>query len=89
MDFQNQGCALIMNYSLIASNQGSADGGAILLKNSDGTVSFFNNLFQNNSLPLDIVSGGGVIAATLTASSAIVFLNNTFSMNSAFIGSHF
>ena len=78
----------MVNNSLLANNTAIGDGGAVLLKNTRGYVSFLSNLFQNNSLSMDMVSGGGAIAATLTNSSIIVFLSNTFYMNSAFIGIH-
>ena len=76
----------MVNNSLLANNTAIGDGGAVLLKNTRGYVSFVSNLFQNNSLRIDVVSGGGAIAGSLTNSSIVVFLNNTFTMNSAFTG---
>lgn len=76
-----------MNNSILKGNKAILGGAAIFLRNTNGYVELKSNFFEENSLNISTVSGGGAIACTLSAASKVVLINNTFFNNNAYLGS--
>ena len=81
---QNANSGFWINNSVIAHNQGTSVGGAIVLEMTLGVALFYNDIFQNNSLS-DTFNFGGVISAMLSTQSYLFFYNNTWVSNYAYL----